>query len=74
MNDPRDKLSKDFLEVARELVEAAKHAEIASTHFANNDIPRACAHSTATQGHIHAAETLIREFQLTHRKFARTEP
>ena len=46
MNDPRDKLSKDFLEVARELVEAAKHA----------------------------AETLIREFQLTHRKFARTEP
>ncbi len=74
MSDPRDKLSKDFLEISKELTEAAKHAEIAATHFANKDIPRACAHSSATQGHIQAAEILIREFQLIHRKFARNEP
>jgi len=73
MSDPRDKLAKDFLEVAKELTDAAKHAEIAAKHFSNKDIPRACAHSTATQGHIEAASNLIREFQILHRKLARID-
>lgn len=74
MTDPRDKLAKDFLEIAKELSEAAKHAEVASKHFSNKDIPRACAHSTAPQGHIEAASSLIREFQMVHRKFAKVDP
>ncbi len=74
MTDPRDKLAKDFLEIAKELADASKHAEVAAKHFSEKDIPRASAHSTAVQGHIEAASSLIREFQLTHRKFARTDP
>lgn len=74
MSDQRDKLSNDFLEIARELTEAAKHAEVAAKHFSNKDVPRACAHSSAVQGHLEAVEILIREFHLIHRKFARNEP
>jgi hypothetical protein len=73
MSDPRDKLAKDFLELAKELVDAAKHAEIAAKHFVNKEIPRACAHAAAVEGHIEASQQLLREFYLLHRKFARVQ-
>ena len=61
MSDPRDKLASDFQQIARELVEAAKHAEIAAKHFSDKDIPRACAHSTAIQGHSLAKSKAARQ-------------
>lgn len=73
MSDPRDKIAKDFLEVARELREAAKHAEVVAKHFAEKEIPRGCAHAGAVQGHIAAADELIKAFVLEHRKHAKPE-
>ena len=73
MSDPRDKIASDFLKIAQELADASKHAEVASRHFSNKEVPRGCAHVAAIQGHILVVENLIEEFQITHSKHAKPD-
>jgi hypothetical protein len=67
----REAQAKRLDQVAAELEKAAAHAKIAADHFRNAEIPRGCAHTFATEGHIIAANDLIKECALMHRTAAR---
>lgn len=59
--------SKHLLQIATELEQAAAHARTASDHFLQKEVPRACAHTLAVDGHIIAAKELLNEIAKIHR-------
>jgi hypothetical protein len=66
----REAQAKRLDQVAAELEKAAGHAKIAAGHFRNAEVPRGCAHTFATEGHIIAANDLIKECAMMHRTAA----
>ncbi len=59
--------AKRLQQIAEELESAAAHARTAANHFKQSEVPRACAHSLAVDGHIAAAKELLTEVAKTHR-------
>ncbi len=49
----------DYREIARQLRAAAEHCDVAAAHMVAGEIPRACAHQVAAQGHIVKARRLL---------------
>lgn len=57
--------------ITEELESALKHSKIASEHFVNSEVPRACAHALALEGHIIAIAELLAEIAKFHRTKAK---
>lgn len=57
--------------ITDELESALKHSKIASEHFVNSEVPRACAHTLALEGHIIAITELLAEIAKLHRTKAK---
>lgn len=53
--------------ITEELEGAAKHSRIAAEHFLNSDVPRACAHTLALEGHIAVIAEILEEVAKLHR-------
>jgi hypothetical protein len=53
-------------EAARELELAAKHCEVAASHFRDHEVPRGAAHAWAALGHIREAEARLDEQAREH--------
>lgn len=66
MTDVLSAQARKLLETAVELEKAARHARIAADHFKSGEVPRACAHTVATEGHIHAANDFLKAVAMAH--------
>jgi ferritin len=66
MNDELKAQAQKLFQIAEELEKSAQHAKIAAGHFNSGEVPRACAHTLATEGHIHAANDLLKEVAKAH--------
>jgi hypothetical protein len=53
-------------EVAGELERAARHASVAARHFRDKEVPRACAHTLAVEGHLSTCRRLLDEIAVAH--------
>lgn len=73
MNKSLDAQVKKLLQIAGELEKAASHAKIAANHFKSGEVPRACAHSFATQGHISSATEILSVVAKEHSLKAKLE-
>jgi hypothetical protein len=73
MNEALEAQSKKLLQIAEELEKAAAHAKIAAGHFKAGEVPRGCAHSFATQGHMAVASEVMSAATKEHRLKARLE-
>jgi len=56
----------EFEAAASELELAVAHYRTVASHFRQRDIPRACAHVCAAQGHIHAAHQRYETWLVNH--------
>lgn len=52
--------------IASELELALKHSTVAVDHFQNSEVPRACAHTLALEGHLIIATDLLKEIAKFH--------
>ena len=64
-NDLKDQ-SNRLKSISAELEKALKHSSIAIDHFQNSEVPRACAHTLALEGHIHVVQELLIEISKLH--------
>jgi hypothetical protein len=53
--------------IFKELENALKHADIAANHFLLAEVPRACAHTIALQGHLAVVSEILAEVAKLHR-------
>ena len=67
MNNDLKEQSNRLKSISTELEKALKHSNIAIEHFQNSEVPRACAHTLALEGHIHAVKELLKEIAKFHR-------
>jgi predicted deacetylase len=51
---------------AQELERAALHLRTSAQHFRKHEVPRACAHLFAAQGHMLETQTVINEQAVVH--------
>jgi hypothetical protein len=56
---------------ADELEAAVAHLRIAATHFRDGEIPRACAHAFAAEGHMIEARHHVEHRAVVHRTKSR---
>jgi len=61
-----ESFAESFDEAAAELTRAIEHLKSAAGHFRSRDIPRACAHACAAQGHIEVAKAKHRHWLTVH--------
>jgi hypothetical protein len=66
MSELLDKHAELYEEAARELEVAAAHLRRTAEHFRNREIPRACAHVFAAQGHLLVVHKIIEDHALLH--------
>jgi hypothetical protein len=66
MNEALKAQSQKLILISEELKRAAAHAKIAAGHFDSGEVPRACAHTLATEGHIHVIQDLLKEVAKAH--------
>jgi hypothetical protein len=52
--------------VAQELERAALHLRTSAKHFREREVPRACAHLFAAQGHMLETQTVVNERAVVH--------
>lgn len=62
----QDEAAERFERSAEELETAARHLRVAGKHMRETEIPRACAHAFAAQGHLVTAERLLGENAVLH--------
>jgi hypothetical protein len=60
-----------FANAAAELRAAADHLDVAVRHFQAGDIPRACAHAFAAQGHQSQGASALDEATRVHARNSR---
>lgn len=53
-------------DAAVELDRAAGHCRVAAEHFRNREVPRACAHAWAAEGHVREAEDRLGQQARVH--------
>jgi hypothetical protein len=66
MPEPLDQQAELYEQAAKELDKAAQHLRTTAEHFRNREIPRACAHIFATQGHLLSVQKTIEDHALLH--------
>jgi ABC-type bacteriocin/lantibiotic exporter with double-glycine peptidase domain len=71
MSELLDKQATLYEQAAQELDLAAKHLRVTAEHFRNHEVPRACAHIFASQGHLFAVKKIIEEHAVLHASKAR---
>lgn len=64
--DPFTQAGADFDHAAELLELAVRHLRVAARHTVERDVPRACAHAFAAEGHIHAAKLRIAAQAVNH--------
>ncbi len=67
MKSELEQQSERMKSVANELDQAMKHAKIATGHFSGSEVPRACAHTLALQGHLSVVAELLAEIAKLHK-------
>ena len=65
-DNPRELAARDCEAAAAELESAAQHMRTAARHFRDHEIPRACAHILAAEGHMLEAQEAIQERAKVH--------
>ncbi|RYZ75704.1 MAG: hypothetical protein EOP06_32075 [Proteobacteria bacterium] len=70
MNDTSNNQAEKLRNIADELEMAAKHARIAADHFKSGAVPRGCALTLGTEGHVHFATDLLKAVALAHKEKA----
>ena len=55
-----------FEEIVVELDKALSHSKICVDHFNNKEVPRACAHSFALEGHMVNITNLLNQAKVNH--------
>jgi CHAD domain-containing protein len=71
MSELLDKQATLYEQAAHELDLAAKHLRVTAEHFRNKEVPRACAHVLASQGHLLTVQKIIEEHAILHASKAR---
>lgn len=66
MSELLDKQTKLYEQAAKELDVAAAHLRTTAKHFRNKEVPRACAHVFAAQGHLSTVHKIIEDHALLH--------
>lgn len=66
MSDMFDEQAEAYKQAAKELKLAAKHLRTTARHFKNREIPGACAHILATQGHLLSVQKTIEHHAIIH--------
>ncbi|RXJ72720.1 hypothetical protein CS022_13880 [Veronia nyctiphanis] len=66
----REEMANEFAQIAEELEKAAAHCRVMAEHFGEHNVPRACAHIFASQGHIVKAQKRIESAAEIHSDFA----
>jgi hypothetical protein len=61
-----EEAASEFDACARELDQAISHYRSVAAHFRQREIPRACAHVCAAQGHIQAAQKRYENWLVAH--------
>jgi HEPN domain-containing protein len=57
----------EFDAAADELERAVEHLRVAATHFRDGEVPRACAHAFAAEGHMIEARRQVEHRAVVHR-------
>lgn len=58
--------SETFKLISKELQQALKHSQICEKHFDANEVPPACAHAFALEGHLTKIEQLLNSAKILH--------
>lgn len=66
MDSSRNEVIAAYTSAADELELAAKHLRTAARHMAEGEVPRACAHAFAAQGHIATSDVGIKRAAVVH--------
>lgn len=67
MKNELEDQSNRLKSISTELEKALKHSQIAADHFLNSEVPRACAHTLALEGHLIVISEVLKEIAKTHR-------
>lgn len=65
-DSPREEAARDCEAAAEQLEAAAQHMRTAARHFRGHEIPNACAHILAAQGHVANVEDAVRRRAQVH--------
>ena len=66
MTDAREEQAQRLDRAAHELEQAAKHCRTAAAHFRDAEVPRACAHTVAADGHLREARDVLNRVARAH--------
>jgi hypothetical protein len=67
----RETAARELEEAAAELEGAVAHLRVAAAHFRDGEVPRACAHTFAAEGHMVEARRHVEHRAVVHRTKAR---
>jgi hypothetical protein len=71
--ESRETAAAELESAADELDLAVAHLRIAAGHFREGEIPRACAHTFAAEGHMIEARRQVENRAVVHRTKARVD-
>lgn len=66
MNEPLEVAARRYEQAADELERAAAHLRTAAAHMRAREVPRACAHGAAAEGHVSVAQSVLDEQKREH--------
>jgi hypothetical protein len=64
--ETREASAQAFEQLAADLEKAAAHYRVAAGHFRAQEVPRACAHACAAQGHVETVQEGHRRWLRLH--------
>lgn len=71
--ESRETAAAELESAADELERAVAHLRVAATHFREAEIPRACAHTFAAEGHMIEACRHVEHRAVVHRTKSRVD-
>lgn len=66
MSNIYEQMAQEYETLQRELEAAMEHCRVAAGHYREENVPRACAHAFAIQGHLHMAQQRLGELAKAH--------
>lgn len=63
---PAAEAAQRYEDAADELERAVQHLRTTARHFRDMEVPRACAHAFAAQGHLYTTEAILKELAVLH--------
>ncbi len=73
MNEKLETQAKYLDQIAAELEQAVAHARTAAAHFRSGEVPRGCAHTLATEGHLNESFEHLQQIAKAHRLAAKPQ-